>query len=166
MERNVPLVIPEVNPDHLALIDIQRDRGRDGFIVTNPNCSTIMLCMALAPLRKFKFSDIRVATMQAVSGAGRTAGVLALDIVDNIIPFIPGEEEKSEKEPLKILGGIEGGRFVNDNSIKVSAHCNRVPVVDGHTACVSLEFGSKKPSLDEILDYIAEKARVRLDVHC
>ena len=95
MEPDIPLVIPEVNPDHLGLIDVQRDKGRDGFIVTNPNCSTIMMVMALAPLSKFRFTDVRVATMQAISGAG-FAGVAAMAIYDNVIPYIGKEEEKME----------------------------------------------------------------------
>ncbi len=107
MEPAIPLVVPEVNPDHLALIDVQRDSGRDGFIVTNPNCSTIMMVTALAPLRKFTFSDIKVATMQAISGAG-FAGVAAMAIYDNVIPYIGQEEEKMENETLKIMGTLKG----------------------------------------------------------
>ena len=112
MEPTIPLVVPEVNPDHLGLIDVQRDAGQDGFIVTNPNCSTIMLVTALAPLRKFKFTDIRVATMQAISGAG-FAGVAAMAIYDNVIPYIGKEEEKMESETLKLMGDLKrqkGGR--------------------------------------------------------
>jgi aspartate-semialdehyde dehydrogenase len=91
-----------------------------------------------------------VTTLQAVSGAGHP-GVASLDMVDNIVPFIGGEEEKSEKEPLKILGKIENDKIVNNDSIRISAHCNRVPVLDGHTACVSVEFGERKPSKEEII---------------
>ena len=134
MEPDIPLVIPEVNADHLALIDIQRDRGRDGFIVTNPNCSTIMLCVALEPLRSTGFTDIRVATMQAISGAG-FSGVAAMDIYDNIVPYIGEEEEKMESETLKIMGTLEGGE-VRDAPFQVSASCHRVPVIDGHTLAV------------------------------
>ncbi|MGA8378884.1 MAG: aspartate-semialdehyde dehydrogenase [Methanoregula sp.] len=134
MEPMVPLVVPEVNPEHLGLIDVQRDAGRDGFIVTNPNCSTIMLVMALAPLRKFKFSDIRVATMQAISGAG-FAGVAAMSIYDNVIPYIGKEEEKMETETLKIMGTLKGKKVANP-PFHVSASCHRVPVIDGHTMAV------------------------------
>ena len=134
MEPDIPLVIPEVNGDHLALIDVQRDKGRDGFIVTNPNCSTIMLCVALEPLRSTSFTDVRVATMQAISGAG-FSGVAAMDIYDNIVPYIGDEEEKMESETLKIMGTLEGGE-VKDAPLRVSASCNRVPVIDGHTLAV------------------------------
>ena len=92
-------------PDHLGLIDVQRDGGRDGFIVTNPNCSTIMMVMALAPIRSFKFSNVKVATMQAISGAG-FAGVAAMAIYDNVIPYIGQEEQKMETESLKIMGTV------------------------------------------------------------
>ena len=134
MEPDIPLVIPEVNADHLALIDLQRDRGRDGFIVTNPNCSTIMLCVALEPLRSTGFTDVRVATMQAISGAG-FSGVAAMDIYDNIVPYIGEEEEKMETETRKIMGTLEGG-VVRDAPFQVSASCHRVPVIDGHTLAV------------------------------
>jgi aspartate-semialdehyde dehydrogenase len=134
MEPDVPLVIPEVNPDHLGLIDVQHDAGRDGFIVTNPNCSTIMLCMALAPLQSLGFQDIRVATLQALSGAG-FEGVAAMAIYDNVIPYIGQEEEKMETETLKIMGKLIGNE-VQSAPFKVSASCNRVPVIDGHTLSV------------------------------
>ncbi len=134
MEPDIPLVVPEVNPEHLGLIDVQRDSGRDGFIVTNPNCSTIMMVTALAPLRKFKFTDVRVATMQAISGAG-FAGVAAMSIYDNVIPYIGQEEEKMETETLKIMGTLKGKKIVNA-TFKVSASCHRVPVIDGHTMAV------------------------------
>lgn len=130
MEPDVPLVIPEVNPEHLALIDVQKDRGRDGFIVTNPNCSTIMMCLGLTPLERFGFSDIRVATMQAVSGAG-FEGVPAMAIYDNVIPYIGQEEEKMESESKKIMGKLDGDRVI-DAPFEVSASCHRVPVIDGH----------------------------------
>jgi aspartate-semialdehyde dehydrogenase len=138
MEPTIPLVVPEVNPDHLGLIDVQRDAGRNGFIVTNPNCSTIMLVTALAPLRKFKFADIRVATMQAISGAG-FAGVAAMAIYDNVIPYIGNEEEKMESETLKIMGTLKGKK-VADAPFKVSASCHRVPVIDGHTMAVWVDI--------------------------
>lgn len=145
MEPDIPLVIPEVNPDHLALIDVQRDRGRDGFIVTNPNCSTIMLCMALEPLRQFGFSDVRVATMQAVSGAG-FEGVPAMAIYDNVIPYIGQEEEKMETESRKIMGTLEGDHIRNA-PFEVSASCHRVPVIDGHLLSVWVDV---KATLEEV----------------
>ncbi|MDD1704498.1 MAG: aspartate-semialdehyde dehydrogenase [Methanoregula sp.] len=138
MEPTVPLVVPEVNPDHLGLIEVQRDAGRDGFIVTNPNCSTIMMVTALAPLRIFKFTDIRVATMQAISGAG-FAGVAAMAIYDNVIPYIGKEEEKMESETLKIMGTLKG-KSVKNAPFKVSASCHRVPVIDGHTMAVWIDI--------------------------
>ena len=134
MEPTIPLVVPEVNPEHLGLIDVQRDKGRDGFIVTNPNCSTIMMVTALAPLRSFKFTDIRVATMQAISGAG-FEGVAAMAICDNVIPYIGKEEEKMETETLKIMGTLKGGK-VQNAPFRVSASCHRVPVIDGHTMAI------------------------------
>jgi aspartate-semialdehyde dehydrogenase len=138
MDPMVPLVVPEVNPEHLGLIDVQKDAGRDGFIVTNPNCSTIMMVTALAPLRQFKFTDIRVATMQAISGAG-FEGVAAMAIYDNVIPYIGKEEEKMETETLKIMGTLKGKKIVNA-PYKVSASCHRVPVIDGHTMAVWLDI--------------------------
>lgn len=141
MEPDIPLVVPEVNPDHLGLIDVQRDKGCDGFIVTNPNCSTIMMVMALAPLRPYKFTDVRVATMQAISGAG-FAGVAAMAIYDNVIPYIGKEEEKMETESLKIMGSLKGKKVMNA-PFSVSASCHRVPVIDGHTMAVWVDI--KKP---------------------
>ncbi|WP_319581023.1 aspartate-semialdehyde dehydrogenase, partial [uncultured Methanospirillum sp.] len=129
MEPDVPLVVPEVNADHLGMIDLQRDKGTDGFIVTNPNCSTIMLTCSLAPLRRFSFSDLRVATMQAISGAG-FEGIPGMAIFDNLIPYIGGEEEKMERETLKIMGTFDGAE-VQKAPFSVSACCNRVPVIDG-----------------------------------
>jgi aspartate-semialdehyde dehydrogenase len=134
MDPDVPLVVTEVNPDHLGLIDVQRDRGRDGFIVTNPNCSTIVMTLALAPIRDFRFTDIRVATMQAVSGAG-FEGVPAMGIFDNIVPYIGQEEEKMETETMKIMGTLDGGG-VRPAPFRVSASCHRVPVLDGHTMAI------------------------------
>ena len=145
MEPDIPLVVPEVNPDHLGLIDVQRDKGRDGFIVTNPNCSTIMMVTALAPLKKFNFTDVRVATMQAISGAG-FAGVAAMAITDNVIPYIGKEEEKMESETLKIMGTLKDKKIVNA-PFKVSASCHRVPVIDGHTMAVWIDI---KESLETL----------------
>jgi len=138
MDPAIPLVVPEVNPDHLGLIDVQRDNGSESFIVTNPNCSTIMMVSALAPLQKFKFTDVRVATMQAISGAG-FAGVAAMAIYDNVIPYIGKEEEKMETETLKIMGKLKGSKVANAN-FKVSASCHRVPVIDGHTMAVWVDI--------------------------
>jgi aspartate-semialdehyde dehydrogenase len=134
MEADIPLVVPEVNPDHLGLIDVQRDKGGDGFIVTNPNCSTIMLVMSLAPIASCRFSDVRVSTMQAISGAGFN-GVPAMAIYDNVIPYIGSEEQKMETESLKIMGTLDGAR-IKDAPFSVSASCHRVPVIDGHTMAV------------------------------
>jgi aspartate-semialdehyde dehydrogenase len=144
MEPDIPLVVPEVNPDHLGLIDVQRDKGRDGFIVTNPNCSTIVMVMALAPLRSFRLTDVRVATMQAISGAG-FAGVAAMAIYDNVIPYIGKEEEKMETESLKIMGTFKGKK-VENAPFSVSASCHRVPVIDGHTMALWVDI--KEPVED------------------
>jgi aspartate-semialdehyde dehydrogenase len=134
MHPQVPLLIPEVNPDHLDLIAHQ---PWSGGIITNPNCSTIGLALALKPLQDaFGVKAVRVVTLQAVSGAG-IPGVSSLEILDNVIPFIGGEEEKLESEPQKILGTLPpGGREIQPAGLWLSAQCNRVPVVDGHTACV------------------------------
>ncbi len=147
MENDIPLVVPEVNPEHLGLIDVQRDKGRDGFIVTNPNCSTIMLVMSLAPIRSFAFSDLRVATMQAISGAG-FQGVAAMSIYDNVIPYIGGEEEKMETETVKIMGTLEGSE-VKNAPFRVSASCHRVPVIDGHTMAVWIDMKEKVEKIIE-----------------
>ncbi len=151
---DVPMVIPEVNPHHLDIIPIQRKkRGWDrGLIAVKSNCSIQSYMTPIYALIQAGYEVRRMilSTLQAVSGAGYP-GPSSLDMIDNIVPFISGEEEKSELEPLKVLGRIEDGAFVSDTSMKVSAHCNRVPVTHGHTACVSLEFGDSKPDLDEIL---------------
>lgn len=142
MEPDVPLIVPEINPGHLALIPRQqKNRGWKGMIVTNPNCSTVTLTMALAPLTGFGIQRVLAATMQAVSGAGYP-GVSSMDILANVIPFIGSEEEKMQQETQKILGAVENGQFVPLNA-RVSAHCNRVAVVDGHTVATSVEFSSK-----------------------
>ncbi len=148
MEPDVPLLVPEVNPSHLSLIHAQqRNRGWKGMIVTNPNCSTIVLTMALAPLVQFGIRRIIVMTMQAVSGAGYP-GVASIDILANVIPFIGNEEEKMQSETQKILGGVSGGVAVPLNAA-VSAQCNRVAVADGHMVATSVEFDAK-PQLAEI----------------
>ena len=142
MEPDVPLLVPEINPDHLKLVPgQQRARGWKGQIVTNPNCSTIVLTMGLAPLKQFGITKIVATTMQAISGAGYP-GVPSMDIVGNVIPFIGGEEEKMQQETQKILGKLRGDH-IEPLTAKVSAHCNRVPVVDGHTVTVSVELANK-----------------------
>jgi aspartate-semialdehyde dehydrogenase len=140
MDADVPLVIAEVNPDHLALLDGQRStRGWSGGIVTNGNCSTIALVSAIAPLhRRFGIRRAVVVTMQAVSGAGYP-GVPSLDALGNVVPYIKDEEEKIEEETRKFLGALSHGA-VTPASCVVGAHCNRVPVENGHTVCVSLEL--------------------------
>lgn len=146
MDPLVPLLIPEVNADHLSIVAEQRAaKGWAGAIVTNPNCSTVVLAMSLAPLRQFGITKVLVSTMQAVSGAGYP-GTPSLDILGNVVPFIGGEEAKMESETLKILG-TDGGR--HPHAAVVSAHTNRVPVVDGHTMTVSVDFSSK-PSIGDI----------------
>ena len=140
LDDDVPLVIPELNADHLHLIDLQRKKsGGSGFIVTNSNCSTMFLAMVLGPLHQaFGVEKVFVATMQAISGAGYP-GVASLDILGNVIPFINGEEEKIEIETRKILGALAGGR-VQLAGFVISAQTNRVPVEDGHIECVSVKF--------------------------
>lgn len=143
MDPDVPLLIPEVNHEHLALLEVQRKQaGRQrGFIVTNPNCSTIMLALALAPLHaKFGVASAVATTMQALSGAGYP-GVASLAISDNVLPFIEGEEEKIEQETLKILGHLHKGQIAAA-PIKVSAQCHRVNVSDGHLAAVRVKLTS------------------------
>jgi aspartate-semialdehyde dehydrogenase len=152
---DVPMLMPEINPDHTDIIPIQQqNRGwKTGFIAVKPNCSLQSYLPPVYALIRvgYPVESIVVTTLQAVSGAGYP-GVPSLDVVDNVVPFIPGEEEKTEREPLKILGHIEGGRIVHDDSLTISAHCTRVPVTDGHTACVSLKFRAHVPSLEEIVD--------------
>jgi aspartate-semialdehyde dehydrogenase len=155
MAADVPLLIPEVNHEHVALIDAQRTRrGYDrGFIVTNPNCSAIVIVMALAPLHaRFGVETCVVTTMQALSGAGYP-GVPSLDATDNVIPFIGGEEEKIEAETLKLLGRINGDA-IEEARIKASAQCNRVNVSDGHMASIRVKL-SKHASLDQIREALA-----------
>lgn len=150
-DADVPLLIPEVNPEHMELIHVQkRNRGWKGFIVTNPNCSTTHLVSALHPLhQQFGISRIFVATMQAISGAGYP-GLSSMDMLDNVVPHIGGEEEKMEqKEPHKLLGRFNGHE-IEYADFQVSAHCNRVPVLDGHLEVVSAEFVSK-PTEAEII---------------
>ena len=140
MECDVPLLIPEVNPDHTALIKIQQQqRGWSGFIATNPNCTSTGFTIAFRPLLdSFGIKKAFVVSMQALSGAGYP-GVASLDAVDNVVPFINGEEPKVETEPCKMLGKFDGERVI-DAPLTISAHTNRVAVIDGHTVCASVEF--------------------------
>ena len=155
MQADVPLVIPEVNADHLSLISHQNWNGsatsaRRGYIVTNPNCSAIGLVLALKPLaERFGLRAVFVSTMQAVSGAGYP-GVPSLDILGNVVPFIRNEEEKLEAETQRLLGKLEGNRVIPLDA-RMSAHCNRVAVEDGHTESVSIQLATK-PSREEVLD--------------
>jgi aspartate-semialdehyde dehydrogenase len=151
MEDDVPLLVPEVNPDHAGLIAVQRTRRRwPGFIVTNPNCSTATLVLALAPLaRGFGLKAVAVTTLQAVSGAGYP-GLPSLDILGNVVPFIAGEEEKIERETRKILGAMGDGA-VTPHRVVVSAQTTRVPVVDGHTAAVFVTL-DRDPGLQALRD--------------
>src|SRR5450631_2038361 len=165
MQRDVPLVIPEVNPDHLALIELQSWRKKSsGFIVTNPNCSAIGLVVALAPLhQKFGVESLFVTTMQAVSGAGYP-GVASLDILGNVIPYIANEEEKMEEETQKLLGTLSGSH-VEPAPFAMSAQCNRVAVEDGHTESVAIRL-KQKARPEEIIaawnDFRAEPQQLRL----
>jgi len=165
MQADVPLVIPEVNGDHISLIETQSwRRSSGGFAVTNPNCSAIGLVIALAPLhRHFQLEAVMAVTMQAVSGAGYP-GVASLDILGNVIPYIKNEEEKMEEETQKLLGTLSGGKVV-PAPFAMSAQCNRVAVEDGHTESVSVRLKHKaKP--DEIIaawnDFKAEPQQLRL----
>lgn len=155
MAPDVPLLIPEVNPAHLGLIPRQqRERGWDrGFIITNPNCSTIHLVLALKPLQDhFGLRRVAVVTMQALSGAGYP-GVPSLAILDNVVPYIGGEEPKVETEPLKLLGHFDGRRII-DADFTVSAQCNRVSTFDGHVECVSVEL-EREATLEEVAEALA-----------
>src|ERR1700730_17221124 len=143
MQSDVPLVIPEVNPDHIKMIECQSWRKKSGgFVVTNPNCSAIGLVMALGPLeRAFGLDTVMAVTMQAVSGAGYP-GVASLDILGNVIPYIAKEEEKMEEETRKLLGQMNGTKVVSA-TFAMSAQCNRVAVEDGHTESVSIRLKSR-----------------------
>lgn len=151
MVEDVPLLLPEANADHIQLIDIQREkRGwKTGAIVANSNCTAMPVVMALAPLRKFGVTKMLIVSAQAISGAGYP-GVASLDILDNMIPYVSGDEQKLETETLRMLGTYSDTR-VNWLNSTVSASCNRVPVVDGHLVNISIELASK-PGLDEVID--------------
>ncbi len=162
MDQNVPLLVPEINPDHLELVKTQNFSG--GCIVTNPNCSTIGLVIGLKPLLdNFGLEEVNVVTMQALSGAGYP-GVASLDTIDNVIPYIPSEEDKLETEPLKIFGKLDGDK-IQSNEVKISAQCNRVSVLNGHTECVQVKF-KNKPSKKEIIhawrNFSAEPQKLNL----
>ena len=148
---DVPMIIPEINADHLAVIDVQKKRlgTKRGFIAVKSNCSLQSYVPLLHPLKRFGIKCAAVTTYQAISGAGKTFETMP-EIVDNVIPYIGGEEEKSEQEPLKIWGSVQGGVIKNAEGPAITAQCLRVPVSDGHTAAVFVSF-EKKPSKEEIL---------------
>lgn len=148
---DVPMVVPEINDDHIQIIESQRKRlgTKKGFIAVKSNCSIQSYVPALNPLREFGITKVLACTYQAISGAGKTFETWP-EMVDNLIPFIGGEEEKSEQEPLKVWGHIEGDKIVNATAPSITTQCLRVPVSDGHTAAVFVSF-DKKPSKEEIL---------------
>ena len=147
---DVPMVIPEVNPEHLKVLEAQKTRlgTKRGFIAVKSNCSIQSYAPALHPLRAFGLERVLVCTYQAISGAGKTFETWP-EMIDNVIPYIGGEEEKSEKEPLKVWGTVENGRIMTASSPSITAQCLRVPVSDGHTAAVFVSF-TNKPSEEEI----------------
>ncbi|MDR4066570.1 MAG: aspartate-semialdehyde dehydrogenase family protein, partial [Gemmiger sp.] len=147
---DVPMVVPEINADHIDIIPAQRKRlgTKRGFVAVKSNCSLQSYVPALHPLRKYGISDVLVCTYQAISGAGKTFETFP-DILDNVIPYIGGEEEKSEQEPLKVWGKVENGVIVNASKPSITAQCLRVPVSNGHTAAVFVSF-EKKPSMEEM----------------
>lgn len=162
MDGAVPLLVPEVNPEHLALLDACRSAGR-GFIVTNPNCSTVMISLALAPLAaQFGVVAVAVTTLQALSGAGYP-GVASLDITDNVLPFIAHEEEKIERETRKILGRLNGGT-IEAAPFPVSAQCHRVNVADGHMAAVRVKLG-RRADPAELRDAFASFSALPQQLH-
>lgn len=149
---DVPMIVPELNPEHAEIINAQRARlgTKRGFIAVKSNCSIQSYVPALHPLRKFGIKNVLACTYQAISGAGKTFETWP-EMVDNLIPFIGGEEDKSEQEPLKVWGKIEGDKIVNADNINITTQCLRVPVSDGHTAAVFVSF-ENKPSKEEILN--------------
>lgn len=166
---DVPMMIPEVNPDHAELIQFQRkQRGwKNGLIAVKPNCSIQIYTTPLFALMNagYQIESLIVTTLQAVSGAG-FPGPASLQMIDNVIPYIKDEEKKSEQEPLRILGKLQDGKIIPENMLKISAHCNRVPVIDGHMACVSMKFNGRKPSIEEITkiwkNFVGEPQRLEL----
>ena len=152
---DVPMIIGEINFEHINVIPIQQQkRGfTNGFVVVKPNCSLQSYLTPIFALETagFKIDKLIITTLQAVSGAGYP-GVSSLDMIDNIVPYIGGEEEKTEKEPLKILGKVGESGIINDSSIQISATCTRVPVIDGHTASVNMKFKDRVPSRQNIIE--------------
>ena len=153
--EDVPVLIPEINADHLDIIPLQQKKHgwNKGFIVVKPNCSIQSYMIPLYALMKagYKIDKMIVATLQAVSGAGYP-GLASIDLIDNVLPTLSGEEEKSEVEPRKIFGKIQNGIIMPDEVLKISAHCSRVAVTDGHIACCSIQFAGKKPDINEIIN--------------
>ncbi|MBU2510374.1 aspartate-semialdehyde dehydrogenase [bacterium] len=151
--KDVPMLIPEINHQHIEIIQAQKRRYKTdkGFIVVKPNCSlqSYMTPVYALIAAGYPIKEMIISTLQAVSGAGYP-GVSSMNMIDNVVPYIGGEEEKSEIEPLKILGRIKNGEFKNYEGIAISANCNRVPVIDGHVACVNLRFAESRPGIDEI----------------
>jgi aspartate-semialdehyde dehydrogenase len=149
---DVPMVVPEINADHIKIIESQRKRlgTKRGFVAVKSNCSLQSYVPAIHPLKKFGVNKVLACTYQAISGAGKTFETWP-EMVDNLIPYIGGEEEKSEKEPLKIWGTIENGEIVNNYDINITSQCLRVPVSDGHTAAVFMSFEGEAPSVDEVI---------------
>ena len=153
---DVPMVIPEINDEHLEVIEAQRKRlgTKRGFIAVKPNCSIQSYVPALTPLRKYGIKEVVATTYQAISGAGKTFNEWP-EMIDNVIPYIGGEEEKSEQEPLRVWGKVENGEIVKADAPVITTQCIRVPVTDGHTAAVFVKF-ENKPSKEEILKAWAE----------
>lgn len=153
-QKDVPMLIPEINYNHLEVIPAQRKRlnTKKGFIVAKPNCSIQSYVPIFAALSEYKVTKASICTYQAISGSGKTFKEWP-EMVENIIPFIGGEEEKSEKEPLKIFGEVKNGEIVPANDLNLSAQCIRVPVLDGHLACVSFNL-EKDPGLDVVIEKI------------
>ncbi len=149
--KDVPMIVPELNPEHLELLDVQKARlgTKKGFIVVKPNCSIQSYAPMLYALREYEPTQVVATTYQAISGAGKTFAEWP-EMIDNVIPFISGEEEKSEQEPLRILGHIENGEIVKATEPVITTQCIRVPVSDGHTAAVFVNF-RKKPTKEQIL---------------
>lgn len=152
--EDVPVMLPEINHEHLDIIPVQRKNHgwNKGLLVVKPNCSIQSYMLPLFALMKagYPIEKMIVTTLQAVSGAGYP-GPASIDMIDNVVPYIHGEEEKSEIEPRKIFGKIKNGKIVPDESIRISAHCNRVAVSDGHIACCSIQFAHKKPEIAEVI---------------
>ncbi len=164
--EDVPMLIPEINYAHTAVIESQKKRlgTKKGFISVKPNCSIQSYVPALEPLRKYGIKEVNVTTFQAISGAGKNFDTWP-EMIDNVIPYIGGEEEKSEKEPLKVWGKVENGVIVNAETPLISAQCIRVPASDGHLAAVSVSF-ENKPSIEQIkkdwAEYVGEAQRLEL----